>query len=136
MLLVKLPVDLRSRTLRKKSMISRLVGAPWVGISYPDSRSFPAIQQVELDTRFVNDPPSQTIKSINLSENCALANATKTRVAGACAKVLELWRDERCSSTRSGSGSACLSTCMASSYYNDIERSAPERVSNGIPKRL
>lgn len=50
---------------------------------YPYSRSLCAIQQMKLHAGLVNDPPGQTIEGIDLSENRALADATKTRVARA-----------------------------------------------------
>jgi len=48
---------------------------------------------VKLYTCLVYNSASQAIKRINFPENRALANATKTRVAGACAKVINLWSD-------------------------------------------
>lgn len=36
---------------------------------------------MKLDARLIDDPPSQTIEGINLSDNSALADTSETRVA-------------------------------------------------------
>lgn len=56
--------------------------------TYPDGRSFPTIQQVELDTSLINNPPCQPIQRINLSNDCPLANTPETRIAGTCSQIV------------------------------------------------
>lgn len=82
---------------------------------------------MELDSRLVDNPPRHSIESVNLSEDRALAYATETRVAGACAQVLDLGRDECCSCTAARCGCTCLGAGMTTSNYDDIVRPVSSR---------
>lgn len=97
--------------------------------AYPDSRSLSAVQHMKLNARFVNDPPRQTIESVYFSNDSALADATKTRVTGACSEIFELRRYEGGSCSGSGCCSACLGAGMATSDYDDVEWSRTRLVS-------
>lgn len=78
---------------------------------------------MELDTSLVDNPPSQAVEGINLTNDCSLADSSKARIAGACPQIIELGRNQGRPRTSSRSSSTSLGAGMATSYNDDIEGS-------------
>jgi hypothetical protein len=100
-LLVQCSVDLRSWT--------------------PDRGALFPIQNLELDSGFIDDSPRDAVERIDFSQDCTLPNASKGRVARTYAQVIEFRRDKGGSGAGSGSCSAGFGTSMTAAYYNDIK---------------
>lgn len=64
-----------------------------LGAGSPDSRTFPPIQDLELNTGFVNNAPRNSVQSIDFSYNSTLSNTAETRIARADSEVVEFRGD-------------------------------------------
>lgn len=89
-------------------------------IAYPDSRPFPSVQNMELNTRLVDYPTGKAIERINLPNDGALPNASKTRIARTCSQVIELRCDQRRSRTRPRSSGTCFGAGVSASDHDNI----------------
>jgi hypothetical protein len=89
-------------------------------LTYPDSWTFTTVQQVKLDSGFVDNSSSEPIKGIDFPKYRPLSYASKARVAGARPQVVEFRGDERGASAASRCRRARLGAGMATTNDDNI----------------
>jgi hypothetical protein len=90
--------------------------------SWPSHRwPLAPIQETELDSSCIGNPPHEAIQGIDFAHQLSLADPADCGIAGHYADRIAPHCDKRCPCAGPSSRRRCLTTGVASTNHNDIE---------------